>query len=92
VADREQIVRDLRDQLETAQERRRKAASDLESVTETAGHSGSSPEDLQRLLEATREYSAADAEVTNALLRLNYVLDLPSQRSPHPYNLQTITK
>jgi hypothetical protein len=81
VADREQVIRALRDQLEAAQERRRKAAADLESVAEAAGSAGSSSEDLERLLRATREYSAADADVTNALLRLNYVLGL---RNPAP--------
>ena len=77
MADRDEIINDLRYQLDAASERRRQAATDLERAAEATTSGKMQHEDLEKLLKATREYSAADAEVANVLLRLNYVLGLP---------------
>ena len=77
ISDQDSNHHDLRQQLEAAVERRRVAGEHFEEVMRLTG-GGPVPD--ERILQASREYTAAQQAVISALLAMNKFLGISSSK------------
>lgn len=78
----EQTHQKLRLELEAAIERRDKASAEFDQVIREIPSGLPQQEGHYRILRASRDYSAAQAAVTDALVALNNFLEVKSSKTP----------